>query len=324
MNIPTSVLASITDIPALVESLDLQGKDLGKDYLVRCVRKEHEDRTPSCYIRKNDGVWKCFGCQHSGNVLDLVKEVKGLEFPQNRKYVMRYVPDHLHNIEVVFDIMMDRIKTGSIRNNVGVKADISLRTYEKFVNTKPVYLPMGSEEWSREVYDWCRDKGVDPDLVRQSFKIYYCKFGKYAGRVIIPIVSKGVMVDFQARFFSEELDDKGKKDLFIPGISVNNYLYNFDSLDVSQYVGILEGPVDVLRLWPYFRNTVGCMGSSIQIQQVELLRRFPGFIIMPDPDKGGMTLLKFLKDNFPDKPIYLRFFDKTKVPLLMQQLVKVQ
>ena len=44
----------------------------------------HDDETPSCSINKDKGIFRCFGCDTSGNVLDFVCEMEGLD-PEDPK-----------------------------------------------------------------------------------------------------------------------------------------------------------------------------------------------------------------------------------------------
>lgn len=40
----------------------------GKDFLVRCLNPEHDDRNPSMRIDQVTGIFNCFSCEYKGNV----------------------------------------------------------------------------------------------------------------------------------------------------------------------------------------------------------------------------------------------------------------
>lgn len=42
----------------------------GRDYLVRCLNPEHEDRNPSMRVDKTTGTFNCFSCGFSGNIFN--------------------------------------------------------------------------------------------------------------------------------------------------------------------------------------------------------------------------------------------------------------
>lgn len=77
----------------------------GRDYLVRCLNPEHEDRHPSMRIDKVTGIFNCLSCGFAGNLFNLfgekpnwlqirrnklkdsidtkIKETSGLSIPKN-------------------------------------------------------------------------------------------------------------------------------------------------------------------------------------------------------------------------------------------------
>lgn len=55
------------------ELLTAQGIEFrisGKDYLIRCLSPDHEDRNPSLRIDKTTGIFNCLSCGYSGNVFN--------------------------------------------------------------------------------------------------------------------------------------------------------------------------------------------------------------------------------------------------------------
>jgi CHC2-type zinc finger protein len=46
----------------------------------------HSEKTPSFFI-KNDKRWKCYGCHESGDVIDFIRKLHGLSFPDALKYL---------------------------------------------------------------------------------------------------------------------------------------------------------------------------------------------------------------------------------------------
>lgn len=53
----------------LIKKLEYHYLEKGNDYLVRCTNPEHDDSHPSMRIDKLTGVYNCFSCGHSGNLL---------------------------------------------------------------------------------------------------------------------------------------------------------------------------------------------------------------------------------------------------------------
>ena len=66
-----------TDIVAVIgEHTEI--KRSGRQWMARCPL--HGERTPSMSVSPEKGVYYCFGCQRSGDVITFVREIEGLDF----------------------------------------------------------------------------------------------------------------------------------------------------------------------------------------------------------------------------------------------------
>ena len=66
-----------TDIVAIIgEHTEI--KRSGRQWMARCPL--HGERTPSLSVAPDKGVYYCFGCQRSGDVITFVQEIEGLDF----------------------------------------------------------------------------------------------------------------------------------------------------------------------------------------------------------------------------------------------------
>ena len=66
-----------TDIIAVI-SAHTEVKRSGRQWMARCPL--HGERTPSMSVSPEKGVYYCFGCQRSGDVITFVQEIEGLDF----------------------------------------------------------------------------------------------------------------------------------------------------------------------------------------------------------------------------------------------------
>ena len=66
-----------TDIVAVI-SEHTEVKRSGRQWMARCPL--HGERTPSLSVSPDKGVYFCFGCQRSGDVITFVQEIEGLDF----------------------------------------------------------------------------------------------------------------------------------------------------------------------------------------------------------------------------------------------------
>ncbi len=66
-----------TDIVAIIAE-HTEIKRSGRQWMARCPL--HGERTPSLSVSPEKGVYYCFGCQRSGDVITFVQEIEGLDF----------------------------------------------------------------------------------------------------------------------------------------------------------------------------------------------------------------------------------------------------
>lgn len=62
------------NVEELLIDKDIRYLPKGKDFAVRCLSPEHEDRNPSMRIDKISGIFNCFACGFKGNIFQLYGE----------------------------------------------------------------------------------------------------------------------------------------------------------------------------------------------------------------------------------------------------------
>lgn len=73
---------AILDVARL---LGLKVTTSGYNHFVKCLY--HQEKTASMSLNTKDNYFKCFGCNKSGDVIELVQKVTGLSFPEAIKYL---------------------------------------------------------------------------------------------------------------------------------------------------------------------------------------------------------------------------------------------
>jgi DNA primase len=73
------------DIVALFGEFGVELKQKGKNFTGRCPW--HPDKTPSLSVDREKGLYNCFGCGESGDVVTLVEKMKGLSFKEALKFL---------------------------------------------------------------------------------------------------------------------------------------------------------------------------------------------------------------------------------------------
>lgn len=57
-------------IDEILTSRGIDFRPSGKDYLIRCLNPDHEDRNPSLRIDKTTGIFNCLSCGYSGSLFN--------------------------------------------------------------------------------------------------------------------------------------------------------------------------------------------------------------------------------------------------------------
>lgn len=57
-------------IDELLKSKDISYRQSGRDYLIRCLSPDHEDRNPSLRVDRTTGIFNCLSCGFKGNIFD--------------------------------------------------------------------------------------------------------------------------------------------------------------------------------------------------------------------------------------------------------------
>jgi DNA primase len=73
------------DKPSITEvvSRHIQLRKAGKEHVGRCPF--HADKIPSLHVNEDKGLFHCFGCGESGDVMDFVMKLDGLTFPEAKR-----------------------------------------------------------------------------------------------------------------------------------------------------------------------------------------------------------------------------------------------
>lgn len=57
-------------VDELLTSQGIEFRTSGKDFLIRCLNPDHEDRNPSLRVDKTTGIFNCLSCGFSGNLFN--------------------------------------------------------------------------------------------------------------------------------------------------------------------------------------------------------------------------------------------------------------
>jgi len=153
-------------------------------------------------------------------------------------------------------------------------------------NFKKITTPGRNQELAIE---YCK-KRLIPEEVWSKF--YYCDEGKYRNRVIIPFYNKDGKITF---FQGRALDDNDAKYLSRVGSTA---LYNWDFVDKTKPIAVLEGPINSL----FVENSTATVGAGSSGDLDMILKDLDCYYIF-DNDKAGKK--KAYKRVQEGKPVFM-------------------
>lgn len=288
---------------------------VGQNYTGLCPF--HDDRSPSLTVSPSKGIYKCFACNASGDVIDFLQECLKISFVEAVELLAdRYGVDIPKDAYSVTDETARRK-----RESMYIINDYATKYFEEnlFSNTKESQraLAYAKSRWpleyitsfgigyANDAWDdfssWAEGKGLDKDLLLELGLVKMRKDGEgcfdaYRGRIMIPVRDRHQrVIAFTARILPDILSDNPKSPKYINSptsllFEKSNCLFGFDvALNAASKAGVMnlvEGAPDVMRLQVIgVANTVASLGSSWTESQLTILKRVTGVLnIIPDSD----------------------------------------
>lgn len=267
------------------EDVELVLDVLGKDYkrikgklVGKCPNPAHIDRKPSwdINVQKNSGkfcVHSCFSCGYSGDIVGLVKDTLNLDSRLKALKKLNEILNKTLDEEYLYE-----------RNLTHRKKFVEIRKSKKLKFSMPTEWEMIQEHDS-----YCKyllSRGITWEIIEKAH-IGKCETGYYAKRVVVPIYFNHKPVFFFARNNDKiKTVSKEKRGWYPKHSKSSEYIYPYDWIDFSlDYIIIVEGTFDCLRLWSLgYKNVVCIFGNRIHKTQVDFLKKFKRIILVPDAD----------------------------------------
>ncbi len=294
-NITEQIINQTDIVEVISEYVDL--KKRGKNFVGLCPF--HNEKTPSFNVSPELGIFKCFGCGKTGNVITFLIEYNGMSFIEAKRELARRLGVSIEyenksekskiktKRELILDVLEKaasffsyslNLKSGAVARQYIAKRGFTQEIVNKF------NLGYAPDQWD-SLHKTLINKGISENILLEAGLIiekdnggYYDRF---RNRLIFPIKNQiGKIVGFGGRTLSQ--DNKQAKYINSPQTIVydkSNILYGLyeakrEIID-KKYVILVEGYADVLTLHQAgIINVVASSGTSLTKDQVNLLRKF--------------------------------------------------
>lgn len=273
----------------------------------------HSEKTPSFSVSEDEGLFYCFGCKESGDVISFVMKYESCDFYEAVKILAKNagmeVPEFSGEKEVIKQKknkerlirLLDSARLHYQQNLLLPQAKpaqeyIKMRQF----NRKTLEdFKLGYSLNFKEIIDYLKSQGFSLQEMKQAGIVqekngYF--YDVFAGRLMFPIFNSfGECVGFSARVlgqadFAKYINTAEtllfKKGRVVYGIDLVKKLKQQGKLDK---IIIVEGQIDVIAMHKAgFNNTVACMGTALTKENAHELKKLSNnVVLMFDGDTAG-------------------------------------
>lgn len=235
--------------------------ELDSDFLIFCPYHNNY-RTPAGEVNKESGIFFCFSCQKTADLVQLVMHTSGRSYFES----VRFIKDKDSVIDLEKQVNQQLIEKPEY-----LQFDELLI---KRLNNQALESPRAMRYYTGRL------------ITNTSVEKFSLGFSEKQDMVTIPVHSPdGMCVGFVGRSI------EGKDFKNTPGLPKSKVLFNLHRVKLSDKVYIVESSFDAIRLDQVGLPAVATLGANISNTQTELLKKyFNNIIIIADNDEAGNSM----------------------------------
>jgi DNA primase len=242
--------------------------EFGSDFIIFCPY-HNNNRTPAGEVSKESGLFFCFGCQTTKNLVELIM------FMSSRTYfeAVRY------------------ISSKQQETNIASVIDKTLYTPADFIKYDELLIKRLSHQAleSPRAMRYFEGRSITKD----SMIKFNLGYSEKQDSVTIPMATPdGMCIGFVARTI------EGKDFKNTPGLPKSKILFNLHRVKTSTTVYVVESSFDAIRLDQVGFPAVATLGANVSVSQIRLLEKyFNNIVLIADNDEAG----SIMKDKLVEK-----------------------
>ena len=233
-------------------------KEAESEYIVYCPFHSNS-RTPAGEINKFTGLFFCFSCGKTADLIELVMHFSNRTYFESIRFIK--------SKEVETDIVSD-INSKLIQKEEWTEFDTSIiqRLHEQAL----------SSERAKEYF-------IKRKITKESVIKFRLGYSETQDMVSIPIYNhEGLCVGFVARSI------EGKEFKNTTKLPKSKLLFNLNNIKTASRVYVVESSFDAIRLDQVGFPAVATLGANVSSKQLDLLQKyFNDIIIIADNDEAG-------------------------------------
>ena len=233
-------------------------KEAESEYIVFCPFHSNH-RTPAGEINKYSGLFFCFSCGKTADLIELVMHFSNRTYFESVRFIK--------SKEVETDILSE-INSKLVNKEEWTEFDISVvqRLHDQAVIS----------ERAKEYF-------IKRKITKESAIKFKLGYSETQDMICIPVHnSDGLCVGFVGRSI------EGKEFKNTPKLPKSKVLFNLNRVKTASRVYVVESSFDAIRLDQVGFPAVATLGANVSSKQIDLLQRyFSDIIIIADNDEAG-------------------------------------
>lgn len=324
--IPPYVIDRILSTAKVEEVLSefIHLKKRGVNYVGLCPF--HNEKTPSFTVSPTKGIYKCFGCGASGNVVKFLMDHEKLTYPDALKWLAKKYNIYVEEVEETEELKKEKTEkekildlllfaqkyftTTLLHTEEGKTMGLQYLVNERKIDFSLIQkFQLGYSPSNKKAFtNLALQSGYSPEILIKAGLVNYPDYeegknidvhkiyDKFFGRVIFPIADlTGKIIGFGGRTLSE--DKAIAKYINSPQTTVydkSKTLYGIHlakkSIMQQDLCYLVEGYADVISLHKAgIENVVASSGTSLTLEQVKQIHRFTSNVaVLYDGDTAGI------------------------------------
>ncbi len=292
----------------------------------------HSEKTPSFSINNEDGIYYCFGCKESGDVIKFVEKMENLDFMDAVKFLAERAGMEVPELQD----SDPRKQSKKLKERVLSALDFTYKHYmenlynkdakkaqdyiklRKFTRRELEDFKIGYSKNRFDVVEYLSSKGFSEEEMLQA-GICSKKDGRLidviAERLVFPIFNSfGECIGFSARALEKTEFAKYKNTAETIVFQKGKVVFGINILKAQKQQHLLdkiilvEGQMDVIAMHKAgFKCTVACMGTALTKDHVNELKRYNENIYLCfDVDGAGVKATLRAIDMFRNENVNLK------------------
>jgi DNA primase len=257
--------------------------ELDSDFIIFCPFHNNY-RSPAGEINKNTGIFFCFSCQKTSDLVEFVM------FASSRTYFesVRFIKSK----EQETDLEQEMTRQLHTRQEYVPYDELQI----KKLHLQAMDSPRASTYFNGR------------KINKESMIKFGLGFSENFDMVTVPVHSPdGILLGFVGRSI------EGKEFKNSTGLPKSKTLFNINRVKTAEQVYVVESSFDAIRLDQVGLSAVATLGANVSSMQIELLQKyFNNIIVIADNDEAGGNMKNRLLERLGSRVSVIQLDNKYK------------